>query len=252
MKYSMHLNIRNGIECALRLIADYKINSLIDVGAGGTDHKFLFTMYGGGEVYTNDIKGKGQYNYPGDFMHIDFDRKFHIVYASNIIEHMKNTGMFIEKLFNICDDDGYVAIVVPRPHLNRLLSGHINIYTPVTLLYNIVTSGYDCSDARVCNGVYEKSIIVKKQPIRDKNFTYRTGVVDGVNTISKYFPWKVSHKCNALLPSVKWPTTYKLPKTGKFDEMSLAYLSGEVFTIQDGGSLSIEQENLDSVTVGII
>lgn len=170
MKHSIQLNIRNGIECALRLISDYKINSLIDVGAGGTDHKFLFAMYLLGGVYTNDIKGKGQYNYPGDFMHIDFDRKFHVVYASNILEHMKNPGMFIEKIFNICEDDGYVAIVVPRPHLNRLLSGHINSYTPATLLYNIVTSGYDCSDARICNGVYEKSIIVKKTAHQGQKF----------------------------------------------------------------------------------
>jgi len=222
---ALDLVIRNGIEAALRVVCDIKNpKSLIDVGAGGDHHHV-----------------------------IDFKRKFQIVYASNVLEHSRNVGNFIEKLFDICEDDGYVAIMVPRPHLNRLLSGHITTWSTATLVYNIVAAGYDCSQAKVCNGVMEKSILVQKRPIRnDPAFVYRTGVVDDVTQQSKFFPWDVRHKGAGWLPSVNWGTTYKLPKTRKFDVLSMKYLTGQTYTVKDGGTLDIPQDKSEIGSIGVI
>lgn len=249
------LFIRNGLEAALRIAADLKrFKSLIDVGSGGDHHKRFFQKFCD-NVYTNDFDEKleGQ-NYPGDFMQIKFDRKFQVVYASNVLEHSRNVGMFIEKLFSICEDDGYVAIMVPRPHLNKLLSGHITTWTTSTLIYNIVMCGFDCSQAKVCNGVYEKSVIVQKRPIpqKDPDFVYRSGVVDDVGKLAKFFPWAVSHKGRGILPSVRWPNTYTLPRTKKFDKLALSYLSGQTFEVKDGGTITIPQESIPVSQVGHI
>ena len=249
----LDLFIRNGLEAALRLASDLKFNSLIDVGSGGDNHKRFFEQYCP-NVFTNDFDEQlvGQ-NYPGDFMSIEFDRRFQVVYASNVLEHSRNVGMFIEKLFAICEDDGYVAIMVPRPHLNRLLSGHITTWTTGTLIYNIVVAGYDCSHAKVCNGVFEKSVIVQKRPIRDDpDFVYRSGVVDDVGKLAKFFPWPVRHKGPGVLPSVRWDKHYTLPVTGKFRRAHLRYLSGDVITVDDGGSCSIPQEPPENFIVGHI
>lgn len=252
----MHLSLflRNGVEAALRLACDLqRFDSLIDVGSGGDNHQRFFEQFCD-NVFTNDFDEKlSNQNFPGDFIQIDFPRKFQIVYASNVLEHARNVGMFIEKLFSICEDDGYVAIMVPRPHLNRLLSGHITTWSTSTLVYNIVTAGYDCSEAMVCNGVYEKSIIVKKRPIRDDpDFVYRSGVVDDVGKLAKFFPWPVSHKGPGILPSVNWSDIYTLPKTGKFESLSLKYLSGTIYKINDGGTVRIPHENVDFSRIGVI
>lgn len=250
----LSLFIRNGIEAALRLATDLRrFDSLIDVGSGGDNHKRFFELFCD-NVFTNDFDESlaGQ-NFPGDFMQIDFGRKFKVVYASNVLEHSRNVGMFIEKLFDICEDDGYVAIMVPRPHLNRLLSGHITTWSTGTLVYNIVAAGYDCSEAQVCNGVYEKSIIVQKRPIaNDPDFVYRSGVIDDVGKLSKFFPWPVSHKGAGILPSVNWSSSYVLPRTRKFDSLTLRYLSGDTFTIKDGGTVEIPQEDIKKTRVGFI
>lgn len=250
----LSLNTRNGIEAALRLASDTKnFESLIDVGSGGDNHQRFFQQYCD-DVFTNDFDEslKGQ-NYPGDFMQINFERKFQVVYASNVVEHSRNVGAFIEKLFSICEDDGFVAIMVPRPHLNKLLSGHITTWSTSTLIYNIVAAGFDCSQAKVCNGVYEKSVIVQKRPIaNDPDFVYRTSVVDDVGKLSKFFPWPVTHRGAGILPSVNWPESYVLPKTGKFEAMSLRYLSGTTYSVADGGTIYIPQENIDSAKVGVI
>lgn len=250
----LSLFIRNGLEAAARLACDLKrFDSLIDVGSGGDNHKIFFQQFCD-NVFTNDFDESltGQ-NYPGDFMQIQFDRKFQVVYASNVLEHARNTGAFIEKLFDICEDDGYVAIMVPRPHLNKLLSGHITTWTTGTLIYNIVTAGYDCSEAKVCNGEYEKSVIVRKKSIRDHpDFVYRSGVVDDVGKLAKFFPWPIRHKGNGLLPSVNWPVEYIFPKTEKFESLQLKYLSGATYTVQDGGLLTIPHEDSRSVNVGSI
>lgn len=248
------LFIRNGLEAALRVASDLKrFDSLIDVGSGGDNHKRFFQKFCD-NVYTNDFDEtlEGQ-NYPGDFMQIEFDRKFQVVYASNVLEHSRNVGLFIEKLFAICEDDGWVSIMVPRPHLNRLLSGHITTWTTSTLIYNIVMCGFDCSNAKVCNGVYEKSVLVQKRPIKnDPDFVYRSGVVDDVGKLAKFFPWPVSHKGAGILPSVHWPETYSLPKTGKFEALELSYLSGQKFRVQDGGTISFPQERIPVAQVGHI
>lgn len=250
----LSLFIRNGLEAALRVAADLRgYDSLIDVGSGGDNHKRFFEQFFP-SVFTNDFDERleGQ-NYPGDFIQIDFDRKFDVVYASNVLEHSRNVGMFIEKLFEICEEDGYVAIMVPRPHLNRLMSGHITTWTTSTLVYNIVACGYDCSEAMVCNGKYEKSVIVRKRSIRNQpEFVYRSGVVDDVGKLSHFFPWDVSHKGAGILPSVNWNESYRLPKTGKFDVMELSYLSGHTYKVEDGGSVTIEHEKIAVSEVGHI
>ena len=236
------LKLRNGLEAALRVVSDIAdIRSLIDVGSGGDYHKRFFSYFVD-EVYTNDFDvSLSSQNYPGDFMEINFNRQFHVVYCSNVLEHSRNVGLFIEKLFSICEDDGFVAIMVPRPHLHRLLSGHITTWSTSTLVYNIVVAGFDCSEAKVLDGEYEKAIIVKKKPINDPSFVYRSGVIGDVIDLAKFFPWPVRHKGNGLLPSVNWPTSYRLPRTGKFDGLRLQYLSGATYSVDDGGIVSVPQ-----------
>ncbi|GAA0381456.1 hypothetical protein GCM10009093_05550 [Brevundimonas terrae] len=251
MKYNIEL--RNGLEAALRIVSDGNDHrSIIDVGSGGNQHKAFFELFFD-EVYTNDFNNTliGQ-NYPGDFMHINFEKKFQYVYCSNVIEHIRNQGDFIEKLFDICEDDGYVCIIVPRPHLNKLLSGHISTWSLATLVYSVVVSGYDCSEARLCNGKFEKSILVPKRPIKSKDFTVATGIVGDIEMLSKYFPFKAAHKGSALIDSIGWSECYQIPPSTKFKEVRGKYISAEEYRIVPNGTIEWEQENIKSTNIGII
>ena len=239
----INLYLRNGLEAALRIVCDYhNPRSIIDIGSGGDNHKRFFSFFCE-QVFTNDFnEDLNNLNFPGDFMEIDFGREFSVVYCSNVLEHARNVGNFIEKLFAICEDDGIVSIIVPRPHLNRLLSGHITTWSTGTLVYNIICAGFDCSDAQVLDGEYEKGIIVRKKPIRDLSFVRRSGVVGSVNNLAKFFPWKgIRHRGPGLLPSIRWPEQYNLPKTGKFDKLGLSYISGITYLVDDGGTIVIPQ-----------
>ncbi|WP_406852580.1 methyltransferase domain-containing protein [Brevundimonas sp. BH3] len=248
-----NINLRNGLEAACRIACDGKNHrSIIDVGSGGEHHKNFFRLFFD-EVYTNDFDDRltGQ-NYPGDFMKVDFDRKFQYVYCSNVLEHIRNQGKFIEKLFSICEDDGYVCIIVPRAHLNKLLSGHISTWSLATLVYSIVVSGFDCSDAIICNGKFEKSIIVPNKKIPSNEFTVESGVVGDVGNLNKYFPFEAIHKGSALVDSVGWPEIYNFPLSNKYKEITGKYLSSETYRILPGTQFVWKQEDIKNTNIGTI
>jgi|GEM_PF-3733977 len=248
-----NIDLRNGLEAALKIICDgNEHKSIIDVGSGGNHHKNFFNLFFK-EVFTNDFNDTLEdQNYPGDFMEINFDRKFQYVYCSNVLEHIRNQGSFIEKLFDTCEDDGYVCIIVPRPHLNKLLSGHISTWSLATLLYSIVVSGYDCSEAIICNGQFEKSVLVKKRRIPLEQFKVASGVVGDVGNLNKYFPFNAVHKGSALIDSVGWPSVYKIPSSNNFTEIKGKYLSSKEYRILPNSDFFWEQENIKETNIGVI
>jgi len=77
-------------------------------------------------------------------------------------------------------------IIITVPDFHRVLcGGHLSMWTPGILAYNIVMCGLDISDSRLIRGTNEFSIAFTPKKITLPEISYDKGDVD---ILSKYFP----------------------------------------------------------------
>ena len=184
-------NIEWGLHALLKLIADSDFESVIDIGSGDGHHKRCLEYFGK-KVYSVDMRKDA--DYVGDFLEVEFDRQFDAVWCSHVLEHQRNVGLFLDKVYEILKPNGVLAIVVPTHDREVLISGHITSWSVPLLCYNLVMAGFDCSKASLLN-TYELSLIVKKSEAihsdRMKNsiFGSEEGNESLFGHIEKFFPF---------------------------------------------------------------
>ncbi len=140
--------------------------TVLDVGSGGGHHARAFVEAGAQVLcvdYGTSIYARNTPSALLDVVHVDFNqfvppRKYALVWASHVLEHQRNVGQFIEKLIECCADDGHICITLPDPHRN-LWGGHLTLWSPGLLAYNIVLCGVDLSASRLIRGTNEFSIL---------------------------------------------------------------------------------------------
>lgn len=241
MSKELKLNIRNGLEAVLKICEQPLGESILDVGAGVTDHTDLMRLFYS-DVYTTDFLTRPDSNHiAGDFLETNFDKQFDVVYASNVLEHQKNVSFFLERLKSVCKDDGYIVLVVPHQHMHKLLAGHLTSWTVGLLIYNLVLCGLDCSQAKVCRGQYELSIIVKKNLIEPFGDIGRASAIDRhdeLPKIEKYFPFSFFHGCTADVNSINWPEEYTLKCA---QDIVIQSIHGNVYHIKPKEAFKVPQ-----------
>lgn len=180
---------------ALNKCVEFSPKEVLDVGSGGGEHALLFAKTNakvtcidlGTSVYAKKSKNYFIDNIEvinTDFLTWETNNKYDLVWASHILEHQRNVGIFIEKLASLCSSDGHIAITVPYPHRN-IWGGHLNLWTPGLLAYNCVMCGFDLSDAIFLYGYREISVIFKQKKVMLPVLTYDKG---DVIKLSKFFP----------------------------------------------------------------
>ena len=196
-----------------KLLKEYQFNSVLDVGSGQGLHSEIFNKYGK-NVTAIDI---GSSNYfkktveytsnitliKEDFNTVDFkDSKFDLVWACHILEHQKNVGLFLEKIKNICCDNGIICVTVPKMK-NNIVGGHLTLWNAGLLLYNLILTGLDCSKAKIKTYSYNISVIInKKEFILPNNLSYDIGDIE---KLSKYFPDNFNyHGFNGNIDELNW------------------------------------------------
>jgi len=156
-------------------------------------------------------------DYVGDFLEIDFDKKFDVIWCSHVLEHQRNVGIFLDKIFDVLKDDGVLAISVPMHHRERLVSGHLTSWSVPLLCYNLIMSGFDCKDASVIS-IFELSLIVQKKYAEHKELRKVSahGADAGVEfeEIAGFFPFPAKQGAEISgSGTINWetPTEYILP-----------------------------------------
>ncbi len=121
---------------------------LLDVGGNISSKHFLdFNI----DLTILDLK---QVNHPeirsiqAEFCSWQPDAVFDAIWCSHTLEHVKNVGEFIRKMLEVTTDDAVLAVVVP-PYKDLLVGGHINLFTPGTLCYNLVLAKQNLQNAVV-------------------------------------------------------------------------------------------------------
>lgn len=163
---------------ALRyVIKNYKFDKVLDVGSGlGVQAKAF--REAGKEVVEIDIK-----KYHIDYM--DYETKpVEFIWASHVLEHQRNVGMFLDKIYKDLLDGGLLVITVP-PSKPTIVGGHLSIWNAGLLLYNLVMAGFDCSEAKVYKYGYNISVIVEKHSIELPKLNYDRG---DINKLAMFFP----------------------------------------------------------------
>lgn len=210
-----HFVLHWGLHGLLKLLADYRFRNVLDIGSGEGQHKaFLESL--DKEVLSVDMTAAADYT--GDFMDIDFDRQFDAIWCSHVLEHQRNVGQFLDKLYSLLKPGGVLAIIVPTHERDVLISGHITSWSIPLLCYNLVVAGFDCSKAAILN-TYELSLIVEKKEAEhaDRNqnsifwssSTYETGAkqedANPFAHLEKFFPFAISQGCKvAGIGGINW------------------------------------------------
>lgn len=180
----------------LKLIKDYTFDSVLDIGCGSGIHSKMF-LEKGKDVYAVDI-GKsyffkhsknflnGTKFYKGKFEDVDFkDKQFDCVWASHVMEHQRNIGLFLDKIHSVTKEGGIVCITVP-PSKDNIVGGHLSIWNMGLIIYNLVLSRFDCSEISCMKYDYNLSVILKKKTILlPKNLSYDRGDIE---ILSNFFP----------------------------------------------------------------
>lgn len=132
------------------------VESVLDVGSGAGDHAKLFRAAGKRVTTLDHSSHLGNPDILGDFLETTVG-KFDLVWASHVLEHQRNPGLFLEKARDCCM--GYLAITVP-PAKHNIVGGHVTLWNAGLLVYNMVLAGIDCSKADVWSYGYNISAIV--------------------------------------------------------------------------------------------
>lgn len=179
---------------AFKKLNSMNFNTVLDIGSGDGFHASKFRE-NGKKVTTISLIEPA--DYIGDYIQLNLP-KFDCIWASHVLEHQRNVGVFLDKCYKDLKDDGILAITVP-PSKSEIVGGHISIWNAGLLLYNIILAGFDCSDAYVKTYGYNISVIVrKKKAIHDK-LIMDFGDID---KISHLFPLNIKHGFNGEMKGV--------------------------------------------------
>ncbi len=223
----------------LRLAIETKQESVLDVGSGLGEHSMAFISGGAKRVVGLDPSFTGIEHECYEHVHdpyelADFgDEQFDVVFTSHVLEHIPNIQHFLIHLQKWVKPGGYLAIAAPTSRQNRLHVGHLSVWTPAHMMYNLVCAGWDCSDALWYTSYLTIGILVQnKGPI---DLSWRTSLPGEYIELNKYMPKEVYHEDGAWWGN-NWPVdvysvrvtdppmvTMGVQKTNMAPEVQLAY-----------------------------
>jgi SAM-dependent methyltransferase len=169
-----------------KLLDEYPFDTVLDIGCGAGQHSDAFLQRGkkvtavdyGKSIYFERNKSRITVRI-GDFNTMTFDQQFDCVWASHVLEHQLNVGLFLRKVFAVTREGGVVCITVP-PYQPEILGGHVTLWNAGILLYNLVLAGFDCSGASVLRYGFNISVIVQKRTAVLPELAFDNGDVDRV------------------------------------------------------------------------
>ena len=136
-----------------------KFKTSLDIGSGEGVHTAIL-RHAGLEVFQVD-KYSTTAEYKVDFIEHEFDRKFDVIFCSHVIEHQRNVGEFLDRIYDVLSDDGVLIISAPNHSAETLIEGHLNSFIFPLFLQQLIHAGFDCKNGKYLSTV-ENSFIVSK------------------------------------------------------------------------------------------
>ena len=149
----------------VELLKNYEFETVLDVGSGVGNHSRILRM-AGKKVFSMD-KFVDAADIKVDILDFETDQKFDCIFCSHVVEHQRNVGFFLDKIYSLLSDDGILCIAGPCHDPNLIVEGHLKTWTAAIALQNLVLAGFDCSDALIYQ-IHETVVICKMAPIFEK------------------------------------------------------------------------------------
>jgi SAM-dependent methyltransferase len=158
-----------GSHAMQKLLDDYEFETVLDIGFGAGRHTNAL-LERGKTVVAVDWNPQAAFEpdtpdlrvISGDFNECAFDRTFDCIWCCHVLEHQLNPEGFLRKVFGVLREGGVLAITVP-PLKHQIVGGHVSLWNAGLLLYRLVLTGFDCSQAHVLKYGYNVSVIVRKR-----------------------------------------------------------------------------------------
>ena len=137
-----------------------KFKTCLDIGSGDGVHSEIMSQ--AGLKVTQVDKYSNVADYQMDFMSWSKARQlnFDVVFCSHVIEHQRNVGLFLDRIFDVLSDDGVLIISAPKEDRN-LIEGHLNSFIFPLFLQQMIHAGFDCKNGKFLSAI-ENSFIVSK------------------------------------------------------------------------------------------
>lgn len=94
---------------------------------------------------------------------LDVTYQYVILWASHVLEHQCDLGRFLEACLEMVKPGAWLFFLVP-PYKTQVVGGHVSVWFPGLLLYNLVLAGIDCRNASVKKIGYNIACFVKYKP----------------------------------------------------------------------------------------
>jgi SAM-dependent methyltransferase len=197
-------------EALYALLHNFDFNSVLDIGCGEGWHATRLLQYGkkvtcvdlGNSCYFRNNKiDAGLELIVGDYLSLNFERKFDCIWLSHVLEHQLDVQQFLEKIHRDLSEGGILAITVP-PLKNQIVGGHVNLFNMGLLLYRLIMAGFDCKAAHCKSYGYNLSVILRKRTIIVPDIEYDSGDIE---KLAPFFPFRVVEGFFGEIDLVNWP-----------------------------------------------
>jgi len=189
------------------LLDGFDFETVIDVGCGAGLHAEALAAHGkkvtlcdyGKSIYFERISSRHEVLI-GDFCEMEFPGRYDCVWASHVLEHQPDANRFLRKCADLLNEGGIACITVP-PLKPELVGGHVSLWTPGHLVYQMVLAGFDCKEAVVARYGYNITVIAPKSTRPLPPVVYDNGDID---RLSDFFPGDVREGTDGWMADRWW------------------------------------------------
>lgn len=136
---------------------------VLDIGGGWGSHTAIMRSFGLSVDIIDKYHGSSEFSC--DFMDHNFKSKYDMILCSHVLEHQRNPGIFLDKIYDLLTDDGHLIISGPKHPAERFVEGHISTTILPVFLQMLIYAGFNCKKGKMMSlkGI-ENSFIVQKCP----------------------------------------------------------------------------------------
>ena len=103
-----------------------KFKNCLDIGSGTGEHSRILSSLGLKVSQVDKYSEAAQYK--NDYLDASLNEKFDVIFCSHVIEHQRNVGLFLDKIYDDLSDNGLLLISAPKHPAERFVEGHLNCF----------------------------------------------------------------------------------------------------------------------------